>query len=141
MRITYVIMMIPVFWALVLAQPSCPGALTSLTPCLSFGVGNSSTPTSSCCSELANMLQTVPTCICDVLNGSGAQALGVLLNQTLARALPSACDIKTSALPQCDGLVPETTGNGAYSQGSVIKIPLLLVLAISFTLLATFFQF
>lgn len=100
---TLVIMLVPIFWAVVCAQPSCPGALTSLTPCLSFSTGNSSTPSSSCCLELANMLQTAPVCLCNMLNGVGAEALGVFLNRTLARALPSSCHMQTPPLSQCDG--------------------------------------
>lgn len=99
-----IIMVVVTFWGVVSnAQPSCPGALTSLTPCLSFSLRNSSTPSSSCCSELANMLQTAPVCLCNVLNGVGGQLLGGFLNRTLAQALPSACNIQTPPITQCDG--------------------------------------
>uniref|UniRef100_A0A803MQW6 Bifunctional inhibitor/plant lipid transfer protein/seed storage helical domain-containing protein n=1 Tax=Chenopodium quinoa TaxID=63459 RepID=A0A803MQW6_CHEQI len=121
------------------AQPSCPAALTSLTPCLSFSVRNSSTPSSSCCSELANMLQTAPMCLCNVLNGVGGELLEGFLDRTLASALPSACNMQTQSRSQCDGLGSQDmgdSGNGAYSGGSILKIPLML--AIFFTLVASY---
>ncbi|KAL2922603.1 Non-specific lipid transfer protein GPI-anchored 2 [Bienertia sinuspersici] len=132
--ITLVVMLVPVFWEVVDGQPipSCPGALTSLTPCLSFSTGNSSAPSSSCCLELANMLQTAPVCLCNVLNGVGAEALGAFLNRTIARALPTSCNMQTPSISQCDGL---DGGDGAYSEGTILKIPLLL--AMVFVLLAS----
>uniref|UniRef100_A0A803MT19 Bifunctional inhibitor/plant lipid transfer protein/seed storage helical domain-containing protein n=1 Tax=Chenopodium quinoa TaxID=63459 RepID=A0A803MT19_CHEQI len=97
-----IMLIISMFWAGVSAQPSCPAALTSLTPCLSFSVRNSSTPSSSCCSELANMLQTAPVCLCNVLNGVGGELLEGFLDRTLASALPSACNMQTQSRSQCD---------------------------------------
>ncbi|KAG0475444.1 hypothetical protein HPP92_015130 [Vanilla planifolia] len=69
------------------AQAGCTTALISLAPCLSYISGNSSTPSSSCCSQLASVVQSQPQCLCSVLNG-GASSFGITINQTQALALP-----------------------------------------------------
>ncbi|GAB4843356.1 hypothetical protein Ancab_013322 [Ancistrocladus abbreviatus] len=84
------------------ARSSCSSALTSLSPCLNFVVGNSSNPSSSCCSQLDNVVQTQAECLCEVLNGTIA-ALGVTINKTLALALPKACNAQTAPATECDG--------------------------------------
>ncbi|KAI6693268.1 hypothetical protein NL676_020978 [Syzygium grande] len=83
------------------AQSGCTGVLIGLAPCLSFVTGSSSAPSSSCCSQLASVVQSQPRCLCMVLNG-GASSLGVTLNQTLALALPGACNVQTPPVSKCD---------------------------------------
>ncbi|KAJ6796910.1 non-specific lipid-transfer protein-like protein [Iris pallida] len=89
-------------WAQTLAQPNpnCMPAITSLAPCLGFITGNSSTPSSSCCTTLASVVQTQAQCLCTVLNG--APQLPFVVNQTQALALPGACNIQTPPLSQCN---------------------------------------
>jgi len=88
-----------------MAQSGCTSVLTSLAPCLNYITGNSSTPSSSCCSQLSNVIQTSPKCLCSVLNG-GAASMGITINQTLALSLPSACNMRTPPLSQCKGTPP-----------------------------------
>ncbi|XP_039155393.1 non-specific lipid transfer protein GPI-anchored 19 isoform X3 [Eucalyptus grandis] len=83
------------------AQSGCTSVLIGLAPCLSFVTGSSSTPSSSCCSQLASVVQSQPRCLCMVLNG-GASSLGVTLNQTLALALPGACNVQTPPISKCN---------------------------------------
>ncbi|KAG6498671.1 non-specific lipid transfer protein GPI-anchored 2-like isoform X2 [Zingiber officinale] len=75
------------------AQSGCTTAIISLSPCLGYIAGNTSTPSSSCCSQLATVVQSEPACLCSVLNG-GASSLGVTVNQTRALALPGACGLR-----------------------------------------------
>lgn len=84
------------------AQSGCTTVIIGLAPCLSYIAGNASTPSSSCCSQLANVVQSQPACLCSVLNG-GASSLGVTVNQTRALALPGACRVQTPAVSECNG--------------------------------------
>ncbi|OAY67867.1 Non-specific lipid transfer protein GPI-anchored 2, partial [Ananas comosus] len=76
------------------AQSSCTAALVSLSPCLNYITGNESEPSSSCCSQLATVVQAEPQCLCLVLNGS-ASSIGIAVNQTRALGLPAACKVQT----------------------------------------------
>ncbi|XP_051141550.1 non-specific lipid transfer protein GPI-anchored 5-like [Andrographis paniculata] len=91
-----------VFWNGVAAQSGCTTALISLSPCLSYVGGNTSTPSSSCCTRLAGVVQGQPQCLCSLLNGGGASSLGFTINQTLALALPGACDVQTPPVSRCN---------------------------------------
>ncbi|XP_062112973.1 non-specific lipid transfer protein GPI-anchored 5-like [Humulus lupulus] len=84
------------------AQSSCSNSLMNLTPCLSYITGNSSSnPSSSCCSNLASVVQSSPQCLCSVLNG-GATSFGITVNRTLALSLPGSCKVNTPPLNQCN---------------------------------------
>ncbi|XP_068650627.1 non-specific lipid transfer protein GPI-anchored 5-like [Aristolochia californica] len=84
-----------------MAQSSCTTALVSLSPCLNYMTGNSSSPSSSCCSQLANVVGSQPQCLCSVLNGGGS-SLGINVNQTQALALPGACNVQTPPVSRCN---------------------------------------
>ena len=87
-----------------MAQPSssCTNVIISMSPCLNYITGNSSTPSSSCCTQLASVVRSQPQCLCDVLNG-GASSLGINVNQTRAMLLPGACNVQTPPISQCNG--------------------------------------
>lgn len=82
------------------AQSSCTSTLTSLAPCLNYVTGSSSNPSSSCCSQFSNVVQSSPQCLCSLLNGGGS-TLGITINKTLALSLPGACNVKTPPVSQC----------------------------------------
>ncbi|XP_039139659.1 non-specific lipid transfer protein GPI-anchored 19-like [Dioscorea cayenensis subsp. rotundata] len=81
---------------------SCTTAVISLAPCLSYITGNLTTPSSSCCSQLASVVQSQVQCLCTVLNG-GASQFGIAINQTQALTLPSACKVQTPPISRCNG--------------------------------------
>ncbi|EXB22122.1 Non-specific lipid-transfer protein-like protein [Morus notabilis] len=83
------------------AQSGCTASLLSLSPCLNYITGNSSKPSSSCCSQLSSVVQSSPQCLCSVLNGGASLSLGFTINQTLALSLPGACQVTTPPLSQC----------------------------------------
>lgn len=83
------------------AQSSCTNVLVSLSPCLNYITGNSSTPSSGCCSQLASVVRSQPQCLCQVLSGGGS-SLGLNINQTQALALPGACEVQTPPTSQCN---------------------------------------
>ncbi|XVE73104.1 hypothetical protein DITRI_Ditri11bG0090800 [Diplodiscus trichospermus] len=103
-----------IFWVGAVAQSSssCSNVLIGMSPCLDYIQGNSSTPSSSCCSQLANVVRSQPQCLCQVVNG-GASSLGVSVNRTQAMALPTACNVKTPPASQCNGTSNSPSGGGS----------------------------
>ncbi|KAK1592293.1 hypothetical protein Q3G72_022622 [Acer saccharum] len=85
----------------IMAQSDCTNVLIGLAPCLNYVSGSSSTPSASCCSQLASVVRSQPQCLCTVLSGGGA-SLGVTINQTLALALPGACNVQTPPVSRCN---------------------------------------
>ncbi|XP_010532560.1 PREDICTED: non-specific lipid-transfer protein-like protein At2g13820 [Tarenaya hassleriana] len=81
---------------------SCTNVLISMSPCLNYITGNSSTPSQQCCSQLGNVVSSSPECLCQVLNGGGSQ-LGINVNQTQALGLPRACNVQTPPVSSCNG--------------------------------------
>ncbi|KAJ4722495.1 Non-specific lipid-transfer protein-like protein [Melia azedarach] len=84
-----------------MAQSDCTNVLIGMAPCLSYVSGSASTPSASCCSQLASVVRSQPRCLCMVLNGGGA-SLGVSINETLALKLPSACNVQTPPVSRCN---------------------------------------
>lgn len=100
-HIGLVLVLVAVLCAGASAQSSgCTSALVSLSPCLDYITGNETTPSSSCCSQLASVVGSEPQCLCMVLNG-GDSSLGITINQTQALALPTACNVKTPPVSEC----------------------------------------
>ncbi|RWR82197.1 LTP_2 domain-containing protein [Cinnamomum micranthum f. kanehirae] len=114
MEIGLVMALVTMLWTGAAAQSSCTTAIISLSPCLSYIQGNSSTPSSSCCSQLASVVSSSPQCLCTLLNG-GSSSLGMTLNQTQALALPGACNVQTPPASQCNGAGGPTTSAAADS--------------------------
>ncbi|KAK4786355.1 hypothetical protein SAY86_003044 [Trapa natans] len=84
------------------AQSGCMTTLLGLSPCLNYVSGNTSTPSSTCCSRLSGVVQSQPQCLCLLLNGT-ASSYGYNINQTQALALPGACNVKTPSVSLCNG--------------------------------------
>ncbi|XP_010938128.1 non-specific lipid transfer protein GPI-anchored 15 [Elaeis guineensis] len=143
--------LVAMLWMGASAQSSsCTSALVNLSPCLNYITGNESTPSSSCCSQLASVVQSEPQCLCTVLNG-GASSLGITINQTQALALPGACKVQTPPVSQCSAnggpagsptspTIPSgggsknvpTTGTD-FSDAAIVKIPVSIMLSLLFT--------
>ncbi|XP_057771664.1 non-specific lipid transfer protein GPI-anchored 5-like [Salvia miltiorrhiza] len=88
------------------AQSSdCTNVLISMSPCLNYISGNSSSPSAGCCSQLRTVVGSQPECLCEVLNGGGSN-LGLNINQTQALALPAACTVQTPPLARCNAASP-----------------------------------
>jgi hypothetical protein len=84
------------------AQSGCTTTLISLYPCLNYISGNVSTPPSSCCSQLASVVQSNPQCLCAALSGDSSSLGGVTIDKTRALALPQACNVKTPPASKCN---------------------------------------
>ncbi|CAN1807954.1 Non-specific lipid transfer protein GPI-anchored 5 [Linum perenne] len=86
------------------AQSDCTNVLISLSPCLNYITGNSSTPSQQCCGQFATVVRTSPLCLCQLLNGGGS-SFGVNINRTRALELPRACNVQTPPVSRCNGLL------------------------------------
>ncbi|XP_050204097.1 non-specific lipid transfer protein GPI-anchored 15-like isoform X2 [Mercurialis annua] len=107
-RVGLVLVLVGMLYGGAMGQSACNSALTSLASCLNYVTGNSSTPSSTCCSNLANIVQSSPQCLCTLLNNSGP-SLGITINQTLALSLPGACKVQTPSISQCKAATAPTT--------------------------------
>ncbi|XP_059648835.1 non-specific lipid transfer protein GPI-anchored 5-like [Cornus florida] len=90
---------------------SCTNVIISMSPCLNYITGNSSTPSSGCCTQLATVVRSEPQCLCQVLTGGGS-SLGININQTQALALPGACNVQTPPISRCNSASPANSPAG-----------------------------
>ncbi|MQL86918.1 hypothetical protein Taro_019456 [Colocasia esculenta] len=81
----------------------CVTSIVGLAPCLGYISGNTSTPSTTCCSQLSSVVKSSPQCLCLVLNGGAAQ-YGITINQTQALTLPGACTVRTPPVSACAGV-------------------------------------
>ncbi|KAL8148895.1 non-specific lipid transfer protein GPI-anchored 15-like [Apium graveolens] len=116
-RMSLVLVLVVMLCGGAMAQSGCSSALLGLSSCLNYITGNSSTPSSSCCSQLGNVVQAQPQCLCTVLSG-GAAALGLNINQTQALTLPSVCNVQTPPLSQCNTANGSPTSSAATPTSS-----------------------
>ncbi|KAK6929936.1 Bifunctional inhibitor/plant lipid transfer protein/seed storage helical domain, partial [Dillenia turbinata] len=112
MVLSLVLILMTTFWAGVIAQSNCTTVLISLSPCLDYVSGNSTTPSPACCTQLANVVMSQPRCLCEILNDGGA-SLGLSINRTQALALPKACNVQTPPISECNATSPASSPSGA----------------------------
>ncbi|KAI3875879.1 hypothetical protein MKW92_025285 [Papaver armeniacum] len=103
------------------AQSDCTNVIISLSPCLNYLTGNSSTPSSDCCSQLSTVVRSKPECLCQVLNGDDSSLAGLNINKTQALGLPKACNVQTPSISKCNSAgspsgSPTTPGSGGGSK-------------------------
>ncbi|KAM0038112.1 putative plant non-specific lipid-transfer protein/Par allergen [Helianthus debilis subsp. tardiflorus] len=89
-------------WGGSMAQSGCTSVLIGMAPCLNYVTGSSKTPSSSCCSSLANVVKSQPQCLCTALDGSTLASLGININKSTALGLPRACNVKTPPVSRCN---------------------------------------
>ncbi|KAF9605092.1 hypothetical protein IFM89_013762 [Coptis chinensis] len=102
MTLTAMLVTMLIYTGAVAQSSSCTTTIISMSPCLNYITGNSSTPSSSCCSQLSSVVRSQPQCLCQVLNNGGSSLGGLNINQTLALQLPSACKVQTPPISQCN---------------------------------------
>ncbi|XP_030974603.1 non-specific lipid-transfer protein-like protein At2g13820 isoform X1 [Quercus lobata] len=117
MEMALVLVLVTMLWAGATAQSSCSNVIISMSPCLNYITGNSSTPSSSCCSQLASVVRSQPQCLCQVLNGGGA-SLGININQTRALALPGACNVQTPPISRCNAAASPAASPAGSTESS-----------------------
>ncbi|TYI66732.1 hypothetical protein E1A91_D09G245600v1 [Gossypium mustelinum] len=118
----FIMVLMVMFSAGAKAQSGCTTVLVSMSPCLNFIAGNSSTPSQQCCTQLASVVRSSPQCLCEVLNGGGS-SLGINVNRTQALALPGACNVQTPPVSACNGASPAPADSPVGSPESGSTIP------------------
>ncbi|PIA44976.1 hypothetical protein AQUCO_01700502v1 [Aquilegia coerulea] len=122
MKISLLMVLVIMLWAGgAYAQSSCTNVIISMSPCLNYITGNSSTPSSSCCSQLRNVVRSQPQCLCQVLDGGAS--LGLDINQTQALALPSACNVETPPVSRCNAASPAESPAGTADSPTTLTEP------------------
>ncbi|XP_066386536.1 non-specific lipid transfer protein GPI-anchored 15-like [Miscanthus floridulus] len=93
--------------------PACPPALATLSPCVSYLIGNSTSPPTECCAQIRAMFQSQAPCLCAAMASGPVQQLGSALGQLL----PSSCDLPadacsggTSSATPTDPMTPAASG-------------------------------
>ncbi|KAL6894235.1 hypothetical protein ACP4OV_008333 [Aristida adscensionis] len=99
------------------AQPSpgsggCTPELVSLSPCMDYMSGNATTPAAPCCSAVAALLRSSPSCLCTVLGGTPA-SLGIAIDSGRALQLPGACKVQAPSGNQCNAVGAPVTSPAA----------------------------
>lgn len=81
----------------------CFTYLLNLSDCLTFveGGSNLTKPDPGCCPELANLVDTQPICLCQLLGDPGQVGISVDVNRALK--LPSLCSVSTPPVSLCAG--------------------------------------
>ncbi|KAL6518697.1 hypothetical protein OROHE_017747 [Orobanche hederae] len=91
--------------------PDCFTDVADLADCLSYveGGSNMTKPDPSCCPEMSNLLNTHPTCLCELIANSTKFGLSDI-NVDRAIGLPSFCNlIKGSPVDLCEAIgIPVT---------------------------------
>ncbi|KAM7462821.1 hypothetical protein LguiA_030942 [Lonicera macranthoides] len=87
-------------WIGAAGQPEyCNNAIMSLEPCLSYVTDNSESPSSSCCSSLASVVETQPECLCGLINGGSIPNI----DRQRVLGLPATCNVQTPPANLCNG--------------------------------------
>ncbi|CAA0833534.1 Non-specific lipid-transfer protein-like protein [Striga hermonthica] len=81
----------------------CFTYLVNLSDCLTFveGGSNLTRPDPGCCSELANLVDTQPICLCQLLGNP--DQVGFPVDVSRALRLPSVCNVTTPPVSLCAG--------------------------------------
>ncbi|OAY32109.1 non-specific lipid transfer protein GPI-anchored 31 isoform X2 [Manihot esculenta] len=103
----------------------CSILVMKMAECLTY-VSNGSTttkPEGSCCSGLKTVLNTDAECLCEAFKSSAQ--FGVVLNVTKAIALPTACKLQASSVPNCGCASPSSSASPSptTASGSNVQAP------------------
>ncbi|KAK6153181.1 hypothetical protein DH2020_012820 [Rehmannia glutinosa] len=108
----------------------CFTYLIKLSDCLTFveSGSNLTKPDPGCCPELANLVDTQPICLCQLLGNPGQ--VGISVDVSRALKLPSACNVTTPPVSLCaaigvpvGALAPSEAPSGLLTAGSVAASP------------------
>ncbi|KAL0418407.1 UNVERIFIED_CONTAM: Xylogen-like protein 11 [Sesamum radiatum] len=109
--------------------PDCFTSLANMADCLTFVEygSNLTKPDPACCPEVAELLNTQPICLCELLSNSTQFGISVDTNRALK--LPSVCSLTAPSVSLCAAigvpvadLAPSPSAGGSQSQGSPSNI-------------------
>ncbi|KAL5217010.1 hypothetical protein ABZP36_017694 [Zizania latifolia] len=90
--------------------PSCPPAQASLSPCVSYFIGNSSSPSDACCEQMRAMFQSQAPCLCAAVASAPSPLAPVLGG--VQSLLPSACNLPLNACTNATGTTDSAPAGG-----------------------------
>ncbi|XP_037427165.1 non-specific lipid-transfer protein-like protein At5g64080 [Triticum dicoccoides] len=90
--------------------PSCPPVQASLSPCVSYFIGNSSSPSDACCVQMRALFQSQAPCLCAAVSAVPSQ-----LGSVVGGLLPTACDLPPNA---CSAVTGTTSSAPAPSSST-----------------------
>uniref|UniRef100_A0ACD6A7K5 Uncharacterized protein n=1 Tax=Avena sativa TaxID=4498 RepID=A0ACD6A7K5_AVESA len=93
--------------------PSCPPVQASLKPCVSYFIGNSSSPSDECCSQMQAMFQSQAPCLCAAVAAVPSQ-----LGSALGQVLPNACNLPPNACSAVTGTSSSAPAGGSAAPSS-----------------------
>uniref|UniRef100_A0A0D9VX57 Bifunctional inhibitor/plant lipid transfer protein/seed storage helical domain-containing protein n=1 Tax=Leersia perrieri TaxID=77586 RepID=A0A0D9VX57_9ORYZ len=77
------------------ATPSCPPVQASMSPCVSYFIGNSSSPSDACCVQMREMFRSQAPCLCAAVSSAPSQLAPVLGG--VQSLLPTSCNLPPNA--------------------------------------------
>ncbi|KAF2286487.1 hypothetical protein GH714_017303 [Hevea brasiliensis] len=98
-------------------------------PCLTYATGKANTPTKDCCSEVKDLKDSDPKCLCYIIqqtrNGSEQiKSLGIQQDRLLQ--LPSACQLQNASVSFCPkllGLSPSSPDAAIFTNITATTTP------------------
>ncbi|KAI4998725.1 non-specific lipid transfer protein GPI-anchored 15-like [Hordeum vulgare subsp. vulgare] len=90
------------------SAPSCPPVQASLSPCVSYFIGNSSSPSDACCGQMKAMFQSQAPCLCAAVAAVPSQ-----LGSVVGQVLPNACNLPPNACSAVTGTSSSAPAGGA----------------------------
>ncbi|KAJ0111709.1 hypothetical protein Patl1_03337 [Pistacia atlantica] len=132
LEMALILILAALFWGGATAQSNsnCSNVLATMAPCLNYLMANSSTPSTSCCSQLGAVVKSSPDCLCAALNGS-IPSMGININRTIALTLPGACQVQTPSFNNCKRSGSKSTTQDS-SDGGIRRVPIHFVLFLLF---------
>uniref|UniRef100_A0A0E0KH46 Bifunctional inhibitor/plant lipid transfer protein/seed storage helical domain-containing protein n=1 Tax=Oryza punctata TaxID=4537 RepID=A0A0E0KH46_ORYPU len=96
--------------------PSCPPVQASLSPCVSYFIGNSSTPSDACCEQMRAMFQSQAPCLCAAVASAPSPLAPVLGG--VQSLLPTACNLPPNACADATGSTGSAPAGGSSATPS-----------------------
>ncbi|XP_047975390.1 non-specific lipid transfer protein GPI-anchored 2-like [Salvia hispanica] len=125
------LLMIAVTVGVATAQSPAPALdcftyLLKLSDCLTFVEegSNLSQPAPGCCPELANLVDTQPICLCQLLGDPSHSQIGISVDLNRALQLPSLCNVITPPVSLCAAIgIPPTPSDALSPGGDELALP------------------
>lgn len=80
----------------------CGPRLLPLATCAPFVQGSTPSPSQTCCSNLVDLYNEQPTCLCMLLSFNESSVTPLPLNRTLALQMPNLCNLAPN-ISDCPG--------------------------------------
>ncbi|GJN23814.1 hypothetical protein PR202_gb11498 [Eleusine coracana subsp. coracana] len=104
-----------------LPSAACPPPQATLLPCISYFMGNSSSPATACCSQVQAMFESQAPCLCAAMASAPSQ-LGSAFGAAQAM-LPTACNLPPNACSSSGSGSSSSTTTATPASGTTADAP------------------